>query len=84
MKTHCLDLDLNLGKMATANPDVAEITCKNPECPKGIFQWNTILYHILRSKNCKVFYHETEVDSSPLASSTYAQKLAWELFLDSN
>ena len=49
--------------MATANPDVAEITCKNPECPKGIFQWNTILYHILRSKNCKIFYHETEIDS---------------------
>ena len=49
--------------MATANPDVAEITCKNPECPKGIFQWNTILNHILRAKNCKIFYNETEIDA---------------------
>ena len=49
--------------MATANPDVAEITCKNPECPKRIFQWNTILNHIIRSKNCKIFYNETEIDS---------------------
>ena len=49
--------------MATANPDVAEITCKNPECPRGVFQWNTILNHILRSKNCKIFYHDAEIDS---------------------
>ena len=49
--------------MATANPEEADITCKNPECPKGIFQWNAILKHIASAKKCRIFYSESEIDS---------------------
>ena len=52
---------LFLGKMATANPDEADFTCKNPNCPKGIFQWNTILAHVVRAKTCKAFYTEENI-----------------------
>ena len=51
-----------LGKMATANPDDADFTCKNPECPKGVFKWKTILTHIARARNCKNFYSEEEIN----------------------
>ena len=49
--------------MATANPEDADFTCKNPDCPKGIFKWNTILNHIARARNCKIFYSEEEVNA---------------------
>ena len=52
---------LFLGKMATANPDEADFTCKNPNCPKGIFQWNTILAHVVRAKTCKAFYTDENI-----------------------
>ena len=48
--------------MATVNPDDAEFTCKNPDCPKGIFEWKTILQHIVRAKECKSFYSEAEIN----------------------
>ena len=50
------------GKMATSNPEEADFTCKNRECPKGVFKWNTILIHIARAKNCKIFYSEEEIN----------------------
>ena len=49
--------------MATENTDDADITCKNPNCPKGIFKWNTILKHVSAAKKCKTFYHEEEIQS---------------------
>ena len=49
--------------MATVNPDDAEFTCKNPDCPKGVFQQKTILGHIMKARNCKVFYSEEEISS---------------------
>ena len=49
--------------MATLNPDDAEFTCKNPDCPKGIFEWKTILGHIVRAKKCKIFYSEAEINA---------------------
>ena len=49
--------------MATVNPDDAEFTCKNPDCPKGIFEWKTILQHIVRAKKCKIFYSEAEINA---------------------
>ena len=49
--------------MATANPEEADITCKNPDCPKGTFQWKTILKHIGNAKKCRTFYSETEIGS---------------------
>ena len=49
--------------MATANPDDAEVTCKNPNCPKGIFEWKSILKHISHAKECKRFYTETDIES---------------------
>ena len=48
--------------MATANPDDAYITCKNPDCPKGVFKCKTILKHIAMAKNCKKFYKEEEIE----------------------
>ena len=49
--------------MATANPEEADITCKNPDCPKGTFQWKTILKHIGHAKKCRNFYSEAEIGS---------------------
>ena len=49
--------------MATANPEDADITCKNSECPKKIFQWKTILGHITRAKACKIFYSDAEIQT---------------------
>ena len=60
--------------MATANPDEAEFTCKNPDCPKGIFQQNTILNHIQKAKNCKIFYTSEEIEDLR-DSSKQRQKL---------
>ena len=48
--------------MATVDPDEAEITCKNPECPKGVFKLKTILNHVVRAKNCKIFYSSVEIE----------------------
>ena len=50
------------GKMATVDPDEAEITCKNPECPKGVFKWKTILNHVVRAKKCKIFYSSADIE----------------------
>ena len=47
--------------MATANPDEAEITCKNPNCTERIFRWNNIIAHVAKSKKCKNFYTEDEI-----------------------
>ena len=49
--------------MATANPEDADITCKNSECPKKVFQWKTILGHIARAKDCKIFYSDAEIQT---------------------
>ena len=51
-----------LGEMATANPDEADYTCKNPDCPKGVFKWNTILKHVDRAMKCKIFYNDAEIE----------------------
>ena len=47
--------------MATANPDEAEITCKNPNCTEVILKWNNIIAHVAKSKKCKNFYTEDEI-----------------------
>ena len=49
--------------MATANSDDSDITCKNPNCPKGIFKRNTILKHLSAAKNCNRYYKEEEIQS---------------------
>ena len=49
--------------MATANPDDADVTCKNPNCPKGVFEWKSILKHISHAKQCKKFYTEADIES---------------------
>ena len=49
--------------MATANPDEAEITCKNPNCPKDDLKWKTIVAHITKAKKCKIFYTTAEIDA---------------------
>ena len=49
--------------MATVNPDDAEVTCKNPECPKGVFEWKSILKHISHAKQCRKFYTEADIES---------------------
>ena len=49
--------------MATANPDDADVTCKNPDCPKGIFEWKSILKHISHAKQCKKFYTQADIES---------------------
>ena len=49
--------------MATANPNDADVTCKNPNCPKGVFEWKSILKHISHAKQCKNFYTEADIES---------------------
>ena len=49
--------------MATSNPDEAEFTCKNPDCPKGVIKWNAVLNHISRAKFCKNYYTDSDISS---------------------
>ena len=49
--------------MATANPDNAEITCKNPDCTIGILKWSDQYDHLVKAKTCEVFYTKEEIES---------------------
>ena len=60
--------------MATANPDEAEITCKNPNCTEKIFRWNNIIAHVAKSKKCKNFYTEDEITQDQTKTSKIGQE----------
>ena len=64
--------------MATVNPDNAEITCKNPDCPKVVFKWNTILKHLGTAKSCRKFYNEEEIVSIRDTSKSLRQLIQAE------
>ena len=62
--------------MATAKAEEAEITCKNPECPVGILNWNMLHAHVTREKKCKLFYTSKEIESiKPKTSLEERKKL---------
>ena len=38
-------------------------SCKNPNCPKKDLEWNTIVPHITKAKNCKTYYSDAEIEA---------------------
>ena len=67
--------------MATANPDEAEITCKNPNCTEGIFRWNNIIAHVAKSKKCKNFYTEDEITQDHTKTDKIGQEKDMKAFV---
>ena len=68
--------------MATANPDEAEFTCKNPECPKGVLKWNAVLKHINNAKFCKNFYTDLDINTIKANSKEHQKKNKAARFLE--